>query len=850
MTAIIDGKSSPLFRPITFKGNVTVAGLAEAGVSFPPGKVPQGSCVCWGIPLEVTNPILIKDEPVAVSLDAFKSRWLVFMHTADFIPMSADPFKGAGQLGEHAANYVLLYADGSQEQVAIKRRHQIGAFFSMWGENCFEAVSHFKPRPLPGRKGDTVRNEAWGWNQCQATAADGERSWLSWLWAWENPYPEKEIVGLRLEPKIGSILLMAVSAGQVSSSPTRWQSRRKALITLPEGEKFESAFEEYGLFRQIQLDMGQVISAGPRPVYPNETWPETDNNNLPKIASREILVEYAAHPEAHFHLPGGRTVSLKDMEYGQKQDAVQVVPEADRKVIIRTIEKETGKPVPVKLHIHGEFGEYLAPTDRHRVPNSSWFQDYSVDWSCAGIHYCTYIPGETVVKLPPGRVFIEVSKGFEVRPVREVVEIGPSTDEVVVELEKVLPWRERGWVTADTHVHFLSPTTALLEGAAEGINVVNLLASQWGELMTNIGDFDGATTIGSKESGGDGKYLVRVGTENRQHVLGHISLLGYGGDTIRPLCSGGPDESAIGDPVEILLTEWAEQCKKQGGLVVIPHFPLPQCENAASIVSGNVDAIEALGGALNQWRDPESGINPYCLADWYRYLNCGYMVAVVGGTDKMGADCAVGAVRTYARIAEDEEFTYESWKSAVQRADTFVTVGPLLEFAVDGNPPGARIEISSAGGHVDVTWKLASVTMPMTSVELIVNGEIRESKEVDSWEDEGNWSVAIDRSSWLALLVRGQCPGKPETIAAHSSPVMVQVKGSQFMAAADAITILEQIEGAIAYIDTVGTRADAEAHKRMRLVLTSAHRALHNRLHQNGRFHEHAPTQDHTDHRS
>ena len=36
------------------------------------------------------------------------------------------------------------------------------------------------------------------------------------------------------------------------------------------------------------------------------------------------------------------------------------------------------------------------------------------------------------------------------------------------------------------------------------MNVVNLLASQWGELMTNVGDFDGKTTWGSREAGGDG----------------------------------------------------------------------------------------------------------------------------------------------------------------------------------------------------------------------------------------------------------------------------------------------------------------------------------------------------------
>ena len=140
-----------------------------------------------------------------------------------------------------------------------------------------------------------------------------------------------------------------------------------------------------------------------------------------------------------------------------------------------------------------------------------------------------YIAGETTIEAAPGKLFIEVSKGYEIRPIRTVREIGPATKEIIIEIERVLPWRERGWVSADTHVHFLSPMSALLEGAAEGVNVVNLLASQWGELMTNVGDFDGRNTWGTRETGGDGEYLVRVGTENRQQVLGHISLLGYEG---------------------------------------------------------------------------------------------------------------------------------------------------------------------------------------------------------------------------------------------------------------------------------------------------------------------------------
>jgi hypothetical protein len=138
----------------------------------------------------------------------------------------------------------------------------------------------------------------------------------------------------------------------------------------------------------------------------------------------------------------------------------------------------------------------------------------------------------------------------------------------------------------------------------------------------------------------------------------------------------------------------------------------------------------------------------------------------------------------------------------------------------------------------------------MSRVELVINGEIRESRAVDPQSDRGSWQVKLDRSSWLALLVRGHYSDKPEIIAAHSSPVMVEVGKSPFFAAADAVSILEQIEGALAYLDTVGIRAEDKARKRMRLILTSAHRSLHNRLHQQGNYHDHTPVEDHPAHHS
>ena len=118
---------------------------------------------------------------------------------------------------------------------------------------------------------------------------------------------------------------------------------------------------------------------------------------------------------------------------------------------------------------------------------------------------------------------------------------------------------------------------------------------------------------------------------------------------------------------------------------------------------------------------------------------------------------------------------------------------------MEGKPAGTWIKMKRGGGTVDVTWQAASVTIPMTRVELISNGEIIESRSVRSRSDEGHWSVKVERSAWLALIVRGRYTDMPEIIAAHSSPVMAPVAGSPFFAKADAVTILEQIEGALAY---------------------------------------------------
>ena len=515
------------------------------------------------------------------------------------------------------------------------------------------------------------------------------------------------------------------------------------------------------------------------------------------------------------------------------------LPDAQKKVTLRIVDIKTGKLTAARIHVHSRHGEYLAPVNRHRIPNPFMFEDYGADF-VNGNHFSTYINGLAEFKLPLGEVCIEITKGFEIKPVYKRLMIEENTGCITIGLEHVLPWRQKGWVTADTHVHFLSPHTALLEGEGEGVNVVNLLAAQFGEAFPNIADFDGKTTLGSSENGGTGEYLVRVGTENRQHILGHISLLGYEEEMILPLSSGGSDESALGEAVEATLSEWAIKCREQKGIAVLSHHPVPRAEGAAALVLDLIDAVEAFG-PLNS-RDPVAGISPYSLSDWYRYLNCGYHVPVVGGTDKMSAGQLLGAVRTYALI-KNEPFTYDSWKNAVRKGLTFVTCGALMDLSVNGCEMGAKINLPAGGGTIDVDWQVGTLVHPVSGIELIVNSVIKEVRQVDlaSGCCSGCWSLGMNDSGWLALRVRGQ---KGE-ILAHSSAVMVFVDGKTCFNYPDAVTILEQIEGCSAYIRTLGTKAEENTYKKLLMTITSAYRTLHNRMHQNGAYHKHTVLDDH-----
>ena len=176
------------------------------------------------------------------------------------------------------------------------------------------------------------------------------------------------------------------------------------------------------------------------------------------------------------------------------------------------------------------------------------------------------------------------------------------------------------------------------------------------------------------------------------------------------------------------MAEWADTCHQRQGLVVSPHFPYPTGEIAADIVLGKIDAVEVWPrGDFGADYAPLERFNELRYQDWYHYLNCGYRLPAVAGTDKMGAYMAVGANRVYAYLGQ-EEFNFENWAKAVRSGNTFGTSGPLLLLHADGHPPGAEITLGAGGGTIEVAVEAQSF-VPFHRLEIVHNGKVVATRE-------------------------------------------------------------------------------------------------------------------------
>lgn len=739
-------------------------------------------------------------------------------------------------VGQPLARYTLELASGRTVEMVVRRRFEVNEGIIAWGQGAFAARPYRTDEPLdwrgpypaqgPGRYAAPGEAGLFGilpgtWGPAQTGVADAVPSPTGdiglWLHEIEIPGGPTELIRLRMDPLApltegGGVVVAAVTLFHGADSPLAIEPRRT--LRIERQIRRHGGTDGGGNPVSVAVDLGQVIRhrRAPTPTEP-AGWPADSMPGWGSVRTRAdsttaSLVELAMAPDASIAIGAEFVPARRLPAAGHRRRfgevTIESLPTPTRRVDVEIVDAITGESIPARVHFHASDGRYLPPLGHRDEVNPGLNEDTGADLVLGGMTYA-YVPGRFPIELPPGTVSVEAVHGFEYRPLRRSIEVDRIGSRLVLPLEPIGRWSRDDWVAADCHVHFISPTTALLQARAEGLAIINLLATQWGDHHTNVADMPAAVI---KDLAG--RHLVVMGSENRQNMLGHIGLLGAPAAAL-PMASGGSPEARLGDPLGWLLADWADASHAQRGLALAVHFPLPYAEIAADIVAGKIDAVEM------QALTPD--VNGPTIREWYRFLNCGYRLPIVGGTDKMSAEIPVGAVRTYARLDQEQPISFEAWADAVRAGRTFVSSGSFVELVVEGCEVGDVVRLGRGGGSVDVQATAAAGQGVIDRLELIHDGTVVAATTAPAGADRVTLAerVAVSRSGWLAARVasRRQIHSAFATsMGAHSSPIYVEVPGRPTFAPDDAAAIGMIIDGARTWVERIATVPTvAERHR-------------------------------------
>jgi hypothetical protein len=457
-------------------------------------------------------------------------------------------------------------------------------------------------------------------------------------------------------------------------------------------------------------------------------------------------------------------------------------------VHVRVNDAATGKPAPVRIRFRDTQGNDHAPfgrlTDFATGPGEDIGGNVRI-----GEDRFSYIDGTCEVRLPAGPVRIEAYRGPEYAPLNREVVLRPGQISLRLAIERRVDMAARGWYAGDGRAHELTPHAALLEGQAEGLAVVNLLARLRPAREDRPPHFSNLLAFSGSRPAVEGPGCqVVVNTLNEHPLLGRVALLNCH-RPVYPLRSGPPDGAD-----DWSVCDWCDQCHRKKGLVLwAPGDPLtpenPQGEALAAALLGKVDAFELLGPSA-----PE----PAELADWYRLLDCGLRLSLVGSSGKDSNAVPLGALRTYAHLGEGQPFDYAGWIEAVRAGQTFVTNGPLLSLSADGQGPGGVLPIPPGGRTVRVRLDAQS-TSPFDRVELLLNGRVVAARETSGDRQAAvlEEELFLTGPGWLAGRCRGQerpAGALPEQeVFAHTAPVYVAAEGTDVRPSAETAAPLAAI---------------------------------------------------------
>jgi hypothetical protein len=448
----------------------------------------------------------------------------------------------------------------------------------------------------------------------------------------------------------------------------------------------------------------------------------------------------------------------------------------------------------------------------------AWFPDgVLAKWDA---HHRPFFHGHDVtlsVPAEPLRVVCAQGLEFE-RTEVEVLPAAGATRVVECDPKRLFDPAADGWYGGDLHVHLnysgdlvCAPQDAARMQRGEGLHLLNLVA---GNSQTSL-IYDRElleASAGADLPWSDGDAVARMGVEYRNDLLGHVHALGPSAPPTRYQTGHVRSDHPVDWPPNAVA---CQELRGLGAVVGYAHpafsafpedwstdrfFGFPRSVEARELVAdaalGLVDSVDLISPS-----NDEGAVFLY-----HRLLSCGLRLAATAGTDcflsfsHMGvASNPPGWGRVYAHL-DGQELSVDAFKQAIRGGRTVVTNGPWLTLQVNGQGPGAVLDLA-AGDRLDVHARVQGPGVEdLTLVGpdgVMARGDAATPLRLET---------IVEGPTWIAAVARG--PGHPHTldasVLAHTSPVYVDVAGRRVARTADARWCLAFLDRLERFVDEHG----------------------------------------------
>jgi hypothetical protein len=265
----------------------------------------------------------------------------------------------------------------------------------------------------------------------------------------------------------------------------------------------------------------------------------------------------------------------------------------------------------------------------------------------------------------------------------------------------------------------------------------------------------------------------------RANLYGHMCLPGIS-RLIKPLYTGFPDSPHPWDyPPNY---NQAKAAQEAGGVASYAHpgynftedpFTMSARELPVDAALGAVEAMDVLSNSN------ERAVTPY----YYRLLDTGLRLVISGGSDSFTNrrhHWLAGGQRVFVNTGKPT-LDYVEWIEAYRQGRSFASNGPLMEFTVNGELPGAELDLK-AGATVRIEASARSLAS-MASLEIVRNGKVIATAKGPARELRLDHQLALDGPSWVAARVDGEFHPlvvNDFRLYAHTTPVWLKIGGKRY----------------------------------------------------------------------